>query len=395
MRPLTQFRLLTAHSALFGLSTAMAGGFVGAYLLKLGLGLPAALATYAALLFVRFGMRFLALAAVRRVGMAGGLRLGATLGALQFVPLLMADDPGWLVAWILVISLSEAVYWPVYHASTASTAVDGGTMGRQIGERMMVGAIVSVVGPLLGGFLLSGFGEGVGFGIAAAVCLLSVLPLSRMARIDAGPVPTAREAMCGLDRRGLATFAADGWIASGFNFAWPMVLFSSIGSSYETFGAANAAAGLIGAGVSLFCGRAIDRGQRDRWLVVVCLALVASAALRAAAAWSPVAAAVANASGAAIAGFYGPVVMSSVYERAKRSGAIYRFHLGIEAGWDSGAVIGLLVAASVAWLAPAASLAVLPAVLGVGAIYLCVRGPKRAAAPSLPSTSPDALGAAA
>src|SRR4051794_38322817 len=89
----SQFRLLTAHSALFGLSTAMAGGFTGAYLLKLGLGLPLALATYAALLVMRFGMRFLALAVVRRLGMAGGMRLGACLGALALLPLLAADRP--------------------------------------------------------------------------------------------------------------------------------------------------------------------------------------------------------------------------------------------------------------------------------------------------------------
>jgi hypothetical protein len=373
------FRLLTLHAALFGLASAMAGGFVGAYLIKLGLGLPVALATYAALLAIRCGVRLAAVAVVRRIGIAGGMMLGAVLGALAFLPLLLADrSTGWLLAWVVAVSTAEALYWPAYHAATAATAAGEGSLGRQLGERMTVGALVTVVGPLAGGFLLASFGEAADFGIAALCALLSILPLARMGRIEGGPVPSLREALGGFDRRGTAAYAADGWIASGLGFVWPMLLFSSMGASYEAFGAANAAAGLVGAAVSLFCGRAIDRGQRDRYLLLVCVALAASFGLRAASAWWPLAAAMANATGAAIAGFYGPVVISVVYERAKRSGAIYRFQINAEAGWDCGAVAGLLLAALVAWAAPAASLAVLPAALGIAPLYLAIRGPRRA-----------------
>jgi MFS family permease len=374
---LSQFRLLTLHSALFGLSSTMAGGFVGAYLLKLGLGMPLALSAYAALLMLRFGMRFLALAVVRRLGLARAMQFGAGISALQFLPLLLAEDPRWLAAWIMVVSLAESLYWPVYHASTAAVA-DGSGLGRQLGERMTIGALVSVTGPLVGALLLGTFGESVDFGIAGAICLLSVLPLGRMAPPAAGPVPKAAEAMRGLDRRGLATFVADGWIASGLALAWPMVLFSSVGASYEAFGLANAAAGLVGAAVSFFCGRGIDRGRRDRYLVAVCIALAFGFALRIASAWSPVAAAVANMTGAVAAGFYGPVVMSAVYERAKKSGAAYKFHFSLEGGWDFGAVIGCLAAAGMVWATAVPALAVLPAAFGVVAIYLCVRAPASA-----------------
>jgi MFS family permease len=371
---------MTVHSALFGLACAMAHGFVGAYLLKQGFGLPVALATYAAILVARFGLRFVALAAVRRVGMAGGMRLGAALSALSFLPLLGAENPAWLILWVACVSMAESLYWPVYHASTASVACGSSGFGRQVAERTMVGAIVSVIGPLAGGFLLASFGEGTGFGIAAAVCLLSTLPLGRMAPIDAGPIPCFRTSLQG-DRRTMATFAADGWMASGLGYAWPMILFVSMGGSYEAFGLANAGAGLVGAVASIVCGRAVDRGQRDRYLVIVCAALALAFVLRAASAWSPLAALLANVSGAAIAGFYGPVVMSAVYERSKRSGAAYRAHIAAEAGWDVGAVSGLLAAAAVAALAPVASFAVLPASLGIVALYACVRSarPARAA----------------
>jgi hypothetical protein len=191
-----------------------------------------------------------------------------------------------------------------------------------------------------------------------------------------------RESLSG-DRTGMATFAADGWIASGLGFAWPMVLFASVGGSYEAFGAANAAAGLVGAVASILCGRAVDRGARGAPAAVVCAAFGVGFVLRAASGWVPEAAVLANASGAAIAGFYGPVVMSLIYERAKHSGAAYRFHIAAEAGWDAGAVSGLLVAATVAWLSPIPSLSVMPAALGVVALYLAARSPRRATAPAL------------
>lgn len=375
---LNRFRLLTLHAALFGLSTAMAGGFAGAYLLTLGFSLPAALAAYGALLVLRFGLRGLAIAIVRRVGMAGALRLGVLIGAVEFLPLLAADSALGLLAWILLVSLAEAIYWPVFHATTVTTVAGDDSLGRQVAERTMVSAVVAVAGPLAGGLLLAGLGEAAGFGIAALVGLLSILPVARLGRVEAGPVPRLGEVLRGMDRRGVAIFAADGWISSGLAFVWPMVMFAAMGSSYQAFGFANAAAGLVGAAVSPWCGRAIDRGQRDRTLVLVCAALVASFALRAAAAWSPLAAALANVTGAAICGLYGPVLYSALYARARRSGAPYRFHLAAEAGWDCGAACGLFVAAGVAALVSVPALAVLPASLGIGALYLCIRTPRPA-----------------
>jgi MFS family permease len=374
---LGQFRLLTLHSALFGLSSAMAGGFVGGYLLKLGLSLPMALVAYALLLLVRFAMRFLALEVVRKLGLTGAMKLGAVIASFQFLPLLLAEDVRWLGAWILIVSVAEALYWPVYHASSAATVAEGSGLGRQVGERLTIGALIAVIGPLLGGLLLSTLGESVDFAIAAAVCLLSVWPISRMAPVAAGPIPTARETLRNIDLRGMATFAADGWIASGLTLAWPMVLFSSVSGSYGAFALANAGAGLAGAAVSFFCGRAIDHGRRDRYLLGVCVILAAGFALRIASAWSPLAAAIANMTGAVAAGFYGPVVMSTVYERARRSGTAFKFHFSLEGGWDFGAVTGCMAAAAMAWWTATPAFAVLPASLGIAAIYLCVRAPAR------------------
>jgi hypothetical protein len=309
------------------------------------------------------------------------LILGAALGATQFPILTHADHAVGLWAWVLVASVAESLYWPIYH-SAAALLGDEASRGREIGARTAVTALVGVIGPLVGGFLLAGFDPLVDFALASVLALSSVVPLALIDKIPAGAVPTARQSVAAIDTRGMGTFAADGWMASGLAIAWPMILFTSLGSHYEVFGWSNAAAGLVGAVTGVLCGRAVDRGNRDTYVALVTAALLIGFGLRAGASWSPLAAAIANATGAAVTGLYVPVLLSVIYERAKRSGSAYRFHFSAEAGWDTGAAVGCLSAAVVAWFAPAASLAVLPAALGVLVLWRCLRGqPHPAAAP--------------
>lgn len=379
----SQFRLLTAHYGLYQLGGALGGGFVGAYLLKLGFSLPVALIAYAALLIARFALRFVALVVVRAVGYRAAVMLGSAIAAMQFLPLMRAEDPVWLVAWLATVSLADSLYWPVYHAACAVIGSNG-SRGRELGVRTAIGAVVGIIGPLVGGLLLERFGAGVGFGLAAILSLSSVLPLAAMSAIDAGPVPSASEAMRGIDHAGIATFAADGWMASGLAIAWPMVLFLSLGAQFEAFGLANAGAGLVGAVAGLVCGRDIDRGGRDRYVVLVSCPLTGGFALRACTQWSPFAGTVANATGAAVMGLYVPVLMSVIYEKAKLSGSAYRFHFAAEAGWDMGAGMGCIMAALVAWATHIPSLSMLPAAIGVLAMYRCIRGQRaRTAQPAL------------
>jgi hypothetical protein len=378
---LKSFALLTFHYGFYQLAVALAGGFVGAYMLKLGFSLPAALILFALLLVIRSGLRFVALGVVRRLGFRGAMMAGAALAALQFLPLMLADDPGWLLAWLLVVALAESLYWPVYHSAAA--VIGGASRGRELGIRTAVGALVGVLGPLAGGILLSRFGVVVDFGVAALLMLLSILPLLWLWEIPAGPIPDLRQSIRMADRTAIATFAADGWISSGLAIAWPMVLFLALGSQYEAFGAANAVAGLVGAATGIACGRAVDQGDRDRYLVFVCAALALGFMLRVGAGWSPLAATIANLTGAAVTGLYVPVLMSVIYDRAKRSGEAYKFHFSAEAGWDAGAVSGCLAAALLSWATGLPSLAVLPAATGILVIYWCVRG-KTPAASVLP-----------
>jgi MFS family permease len=379
-----QVRLLTIHCGLYQLATAVAGAFVGAYLLRLGYGLAMALVVFAALLALRFCVRIVSLALVRRFGYRAAFMAGAGLAALQFPLLIGAERPEWLWAWILLVAVAESLYWPIYHCAFA-LAGGGDRRGRELGVRAAVVAAVGVIGPVCGGILLGRYPAAVDFMLATVLMVSSILPLRLLGAIPAGPVPRIREALHLVDRLGTLTFAAEGWLSSGLVITWPVVLFVSLGSGYEAFGLANAAAGLVGAVAGIVCGRGIDHGQRRHYLVLVAGVLTFGFALRLAASWSPTTAAIANVTGAVITSLYVPVLMSVIYDRAKASGAAYRFHFAAEAGWDIGAGLGCLAAAAVIWATDVPSLGLLPAVLGVPAIYALL---SRHAAPAVAGATP-------
>ena len=379
--PGKQFRLLTIHSMLWSLAMSLASGFVGAYLLRLGFSLATTIVLYAALLGVRFAMRMVMLPIIRRIGMRKAMLLGASIAALQFLPLIRADNPGWLAVWIILVSAGECLYWPIYHAANAVCG-GGGRRGRQIALRQLAGTVISVIGPLAGGLVLTCIGPGAEFGIATVFCLLSTAPFLCMHEIDLGAVPTVRRSWRVADPVGLWAFAADGWMCAGTGFAWPLILFSSLGSSYSALGWASSAAGIAGAAAGLAGGFSIDHGYRSALSRGVMLALLAGIVLRVIAGWVPSAAFAANVFGAAVGGVYYPVLMSVVYDRAKRSGSAYQFHLSTEAGWDTGAILGCLATAAVVHSGVTVTLAVLPAALGVAVIHRCVRAEARSVTPN-------------
>lgn len=209
--------------------------------------------------------------------------------------------------------------------------------------------------------------------MAACFAALSVVPLALLGPVPAGPVPTARESVRCADLVGTLAFAADGWICAGLGMAWPMVLFSAMGERYEALGATAALGAVVGAASGLVCGRCVDRGGRERMLPWAAAALAAAVALRAAEGWVPVGPGVVHAVGAAAGALWGPVLMSVLYDRARRSGSAYRYQLAAETGWDAGASLGCVAAAGTAWATGVPSLALLPALLGVVAVFACVR----------------------
>jgi hypothetical protein len=130
-----------------------------------------------------------------------------------------------------------------------------------------------------------------------------------------------------------------------------------------------AVAALAGAAGGLVLGRWIDTGQGRRAALIAAGSLAVVTGLRAASTVEPAFAVVANAAGAVATVLYTPAMMTAVYNQAKVSPCVMRFHIATEGGWDVGAAGGCLTAAVLLWAGAPVWFGILLSLPGVGASY--------------------------
>jgi MFS family permease len=246
-----------------------------------------------------------------------------------------------LLLFCLIVAIGDVFYWTCYHAYFAALG-DSEHRGQQIGAREALAAAAAIVGPLVGGWALTVLGPRIAFGAAAIVHLLAALPLL------ATPDVRVAKSMPGAFRaafHGTLLFAADGWMVAGYFFVWQIALFVVLKEDFASFGGVLALTGVVGAIGGLILGRHIDAGygQHAVWLTFATVA--GTTVLRAAATENVGLAVVANAMGALVGCVYLPTLMTTVYNQAKRSPCVFRYHFVTEGGWDIGGALGCLAAA--------------------------------------------------
>ena len=337
--------LLNLHT----LINAIAGGggaFFSVYLLKAGVSVPGTLLALAAIFASRLAIRVFLLPLGAAIGLRRLVILGAILMAISYPFLVGVHGVGWGLFWLIAVSaLADTVYWPTYHAYFAALG-DEDHRGQQLGIREGSAALVGIVSPLAAGWLLVTFGPRVAFFATAAVQALSAIPF-----LWTPDVPIARHVPGGFRAAlsGAMLFIGDGWVAAGYFIVWQIALFLALGQSYMAYGGALAVAALVGAVGGLVLGRLIDSGKGSRavWYSIALLSVVI--AMRAAVGTWPVLAITANAFGALVGCLYTPTLMTAVYNQAKRSPCVLRFHIAAEGGWDVGVTTALVVAAALVW----------------------------------------------
>jgi MFS transporter, DHA1 family, inner membrane transport protein len=351
-----------AHSAVQTLAQAGGGIFFFAFLLEAGVPAHWVLLAEAGVVAGRFVLRPAVLPLARRFGLKPLLISGALAMALPY-PLLAEVDgvSGRLAVLALSRCVAEVLYWVAYNAYFAAVG-DADGRGRQISAREALVASAAIVAPLIGAFALTHFAARATFGIAAVVQAASVLPL-----IGAPNVAVKVEAT-GVLRAARATLvlsAADGWLDTWLLHVWQMVLFLTLGRSFEAYGGAMALAGLSGAAFGLLLGRHVDAGGGRRAVALAYGMMGLVVVLRAASGGLPELAVIANAAGPVAFALLSPALGAAISNSVKASPCALRTTVANEGAWDVGCftacVTGASIAASGAPLAPAILLA-LPAV---------------------------------
>jgi hypothetical protein len=335
---------LNLHYAIEMLAQSGGGLFFLVYMVKVGVPVPVAFLSQAAILAGRFALRPLILPLAIRYGLKPLLITG-TLGVAAIFPAL-AQVHGvgpelWVV--IAVTSLADIFYWPSYHAYFAAIG-DAEHRGHQVSLREAANAGIGVVGPIAAGWSLTTAGPTWTFWAIALIQAASVIPL-----IGAPNVTVVQRAPGAFRyaRLGVALFLADGWLGAAFYFFWQVALFLAVGSSFRAYGGAMALAALLGGAGSLLLGRHIDAGGGRRAVLIAYGLALGLLVFRALSLGSPWLAVAANAPGTLVAALYIPTVMAAVYNAAKASPCPFRFHMMSEGAWDIGGGAGCLAAAAV------------------------------------------------
>jgi MFS transporter, DHA1 family, inner membrane transport protein len=362
--------LLNLHYGIHAIALTGGGAFFTAYLIKSGVPVAGALLALAAILLGRFIIRPVVIPLAARFGVRRLVIAGALLSACQYPFLAEVNGMGaMLIALCLMSSFGDTLYWSTYHAYFAALG-DPEHRGHQIGAREAIAAIVGIFSPLFTGWMLFRFGPHVAFYAMGLIVAASAVPLLRTPE-----VPVARDMPGGIRAAlpGLLLFLSDGWVAGGYVFLWQIALFLSLGQNVLAYGGALALAALVGAVSGMVLGRHIDAGHGTRALILAYGAFACIIVLRASALGNPALAVVANALGALGSCLYTPVLMTAVYNQAKRSPCTLRFHVVTEAGWDLGGAASLLLSALLVELGAPLWSGVLLSLLGAIAGFVMLR----------------------
>jgi hypothetical protein len=362
--------LINLHYVIGSIATGGGGAFFSVYLLKAGISVPGVFLSLAVIFASRLAIRTFLLPLAIRIGLRWTVILGAVAMGFSYVFLARVSGANWSLFWlILVAAAADCLYWPSYHAYFAVLG-DEDHRGQQLGVREGITALLGIVSPLVAGWLLVTFGPYVAFYATGAIQALSAIPL-----FWTPDVPVARKAP-GAFRAAIAgamLFIGDGWIAAGYFVVWQVVLFLALGRDVMAYGGALAVAALAGAIGGLFLGRLIDTGKGVRavWLSITLAMFVI--VLRAGVQQHPVLAITANALGALVSCLYVPTLMTAVYNQAKRSPCVLRFHIAAEGGWDIGVTSALGLAALLTWLGYPIAYGILISLVGAATVFVLLQ----------------------
>jgi hypothetical protein len=362
--------LLNLHYVIGSVASGGGGAFFSVYLLKAGISVPGVLLSLAAIFASRLAIRTFLLPLAIRIGLRATVIVGTIAMGLSYLFLPHVTGVNASLVWLILVSaMADCLYWPSYHAYFAALG-DEEHRGQQTGMREAITALLGIASPLVAGWLLVSFGAQVAFYLTGAIQAVAAVPL-----LWTPDIPVARKAP-GAFRAALSgamLFVGDGWASAGYFVVWQIVLFLALGRDVMAYGGAVAVAALVGAVGGLFLGKLIDAGRGTRAVWLSTMPAIVVVVLRAGVQQHPVLAVTANALGALVSCLYVPTLMTAVYNQAKRSPCVMRFHIAAEGGWDIGVSSGLGIAALLVWQGSAAAPTVLVSLVGIAITFVLLR----------------------
>ncbi|OJI07663.1 hypothetical protein BK004_01110 [bacterium CG10_46_32] len=261
-----QVRELYLSAGIVDFAAAMVAIFEPIYLYQIGFSIQQILYFYLAVyvlyfIFIPLGAKF-----ARRFGYEKAILLGSPFLAMYYLALFfIPHHPAFIAAAIAAFVAQKTFYWPGYQADFARFGRRR-ERGREVSNLLMVVMVVSIAGPVVGGFLLNMWGFAVLFAVATVLILASNLPLlatpERFAPVPFSYFHSYRRLFYRENRRNFIGFLGFGEELIVM-VIWPVFIFTIV-SNFLELGSIVALATLATTLALLFVGRMVDGDANDR-----------------------------------------------------------------------------------------------------------------------------------
>ena len=96
---------------------------------------------------------------------------------LYFLSLSQIPNYSWMIfATIMLIVIHRILFWPSYHTDFAHYSISG-FKGREMSTMTFISTVVTIIGPIIGGLILTKYGFETLFVVVSIASLISIIPL--------------------------------------------------------------------------------------------------------------------------------------------------------------------------------------------------------------------------
>ncbi len=227
---------LFATVAIRGFAVSMIGIFIPIYLLTLGFSLTEVFVYYIIYNLVYSLAAIPAAHLDAKIGFKHTIMLATPILILFFILLTNIETSGFpLWALGIIVGIHSGLFWTSYHTDFA-TVSDGKHLDKEVGFVKFAIKISGVMGPVIGGAIIATFGFNPLLWIVVILLALSVVPLFFSKDVHSSSNISIRRAFKGKKVKDWIALAASGLEDSVAGVLWPIFIFFTVISSFETVG---------------------------------------------------------------------------------------------------------------------------------------------------------------
>ncbi len=184
-------------------------------------------------------------------------------------------DPSYAMLFLLIAlvlhNLWRMLYWTPFHTEFAEMT-EKGRRGRALGLLHGIASLLSIVTPIVAGWVILQFGYDALFLVVAAIILSSIFPLFFTPQVSEkysfGYFETFKKLFDKEHRRMVTAYVADGAEGLVGHLIWPIFIFEILDGNYFEVGALSGAIILVGVIIRLFTGNYVDKHSRHKTLKI-------------------------------------------------------------------------------------------------------------------------------